>query len=50
MTMPASAWIEWAVAGAFADRMVRVGPVQRLADELLARHGKHHDDVLGARA
>lgn len=34
------------VASAFADKVVRIGAVQRLADDILQRHGKTHDDVM----
>lgn len=34
------------IASAYADKVVRVGPVQQLADDILQRHGKQHDDVM----
>lgn len=34
------------IASAYADKVVRVGPVQQLADDILQRHGKRHDDVM----
>lgn len=34
------------VASAFADRMPRVGAVEQLAADIVARHGRSHDDVL----
>jgi negative regulator of sigma-B (phosphoserine phosphatase) len=34
------------IASAYADKVVRVGAVQQLADDILQRHGRRHDDVM----